>query len=315
MLNDYRRVEWADGGRLAFIVVAAIVLTGWIVRFMGGDPLLLFSSFYEALYIPNFGLSGLELAAVLLIAGAGSSFAAEAGVYNTGAEGQFIGGFFATGLVFSIAGEVTVFLPILVAAIAGTVLMRLFLSPDDEQIKDGQVVRGLLSNFVVLLFLVPVLEMPVKSRFFPLLAKAPHPTSVVFLALALYAASRYVLTHLQFGLSIKAGYVRLSSGGKLFLSLMSGGFCGIAGSALFLCGPELVSGLGFIEGLGTLSFVLAFLTRGRLWGLLAPVSFIYAILVMGWKAELLGNQTIVTGAFSLLLLLSIVPLTMRKVEK
>jgi len=313
MINDYRRVEWADGGHQVFIVVAAIVFTGWIVRFVGGDPLLLFSSFYKALYIPAFGLSALDLASILLIASAGSSFAAEAGVYNTGAEGQFIGGFVVAGLVSAISGSV--FLTVFAAAVVGTLLMRLVLSPLDDKIKDGQIVRGLLSNFLILVLCLPILKIPVKSGFFPLLTTGLHPTSVIFLALALYAGSRYVLTHLQFGLSVKAGFERLSSTEKMIMSLMSGGFCSMAGAALFLSGPQMISQIGFLEGLGTLSFALAFITRGRLWVMLPFVSLIYAIVALDWKPELFGSQTIVTAAFSLLLLVSIVPLTKRRNDK
>jgi len=332
MINDFRKATLTDYGHQLFLVIASIVLTGWIIRLSGGDPLLLFKSFYSVISSSAFLWLVLDLAGILLIASAGSSMALEGGVYNTGAEGQFIAGFAVAGIVFANAGDGVLFLSLAGGALVGTCLMALVLQSlvprsglMSSKCRENLVIRGLLSNFIVLGALGSFIVLPVKTFFFPLfqapssvessslvsqtiLSSLAHPSSVLFLALALYGATKYILVHLQFGLTLRSGVNHMSLYQRLFFSLLTGGLCGVSGAALFLCGPSLISTIGFVEGIGTLSFAIAFAARGGLWLFLLPLTFVYSVIATGWDYAAFGNQSIMAAAIALLLVVSIVPL-------
>ena len=307
MINQLKKATWAELGNQLFLIVAAAILAGWIVRFSGGDPVAIFASYRAFMNDPSiFGLC-LDLGSILVIATAGSLFAAEGGVYNSGSEGQFLAGFVLSGVLVSSVNHVPIIPVLVISFLIGTLVMWLATVPYRDLSVEAVTVRGLISTFIIYSLGEGYLFTMNQNSFFPLLNKGSHPSSVIFLSIAVLLMVRYLLSNLQYGLTVKAGIHSMAGSEKMLFAMFSGGVTGLAGGAFFLCSPVSTHGYISFEGMGFLALAVALSLRGKLWFFLPLVCGAMVIPLSFRTCEYWGEHSLMVFGASLCMLMAIVP--------
>jgi ABC-type uncharacterized transport system permease subunit len=220
--------------------------------------------------------ASLRLAAPVLLAALGETFAERGGVLNLGLEGTMLLGALASFLMSYRSGMI--WTGLLVAALAG-VAVNLFLAWMYVSVRASQVVTGLVFNVLALGVAATVYRlalgesaMPESIAVFqpvhiPLLTRMPLLGPVVFgqtapfyLTLAFVALAQFVLYRTHFGLSLRATGENPTAADSAGISvsrmryigtLLSGAGAGMAGGYLVLAQVGLfretiVAGQGFI---------------------------------------------------------------------
>jgi ABC-type uncharacterized transport system permease subunit len=322
----------AVGSSLAAIALA-LVLGGALMAVAGGDPISGYRAMIDGVFGTPYGIGqALILAAPLTIIGLGLALAFKGRVYNIGAEGQFLMGALAAGIV-AIVLPLAAWLLVLVAIACGTaagVAWGGVVGVLRARWGINEVITSLLLTYVAGLLFSWSIRDPFhapgvsglqgkavpKDTIFPTFTSLfVHPG--VFAAVALVPVVGYLMARTPFGFHVRmlglnpdAAEVAGVPRGRMVVRLMaiSGGLAGLAG-AIQIFGvadrldPSISAGYGFT------AIVVALLGRLRAVGVLLAALFL-AFLQSGGQAMSVNENLpyaivlAIQGTFVVLLLVA-----------
>ena len=309
--------------------VMALVLTvftgGVIFLAMGKDPSTALYIYFVEPLTPTSGLSEVAVkAGPLILIGIGLSFGFRAGVWNIGAEGQYIAGAIAGGglAVYFHESESTLLLPaMLVLGTLGGMAWAAVPALLKTRFNANEILVSLMLVYVAELLLVHLVQGPWRNpqgwgfpgtRMFPDVATMPllfsgkrvHLGTLITLAIPFIAW--FILVRTRFGFTVRvfgsaplaARHAGVHSHRMIWQSLLiGGGFAGLAGviEATGTIGqlvPNISPGYGFT------AIIVAFLGRLHPAGVLLAGIAIAVTYIGGEGAQIsVGLPKAVTGLF------------------
>ena len=309
--------------------VMALVLTaftgGVIFLAMGKDPSTALYIYFVEPLTPTSGLSEVAVnAGPLILLGIGLSFGFRAGVWNIGAEGQYIAGAIAGGglAVYFHESESTLLLPaMLVLGTLGGMAWAAVPALLKTRFNANEILVSLMLVYVAELLLVHLVQGPWRNpqgwgfpgtRMFPDVATMPllfsgkrvHLGTLITLAIPFIAW--FILVRTRFGFTVRvfgsaplaARHAGVHSHRMIWQSLLiGGGFAGLAGvieatSTIGQLVPNISPGYGFT------AIIVAFLGRLHPAGVLLAGIAIAVTYIGGEGAQIsVGLPKAVTGLF------------------
>ncbi len=283
------------------VAVGLTVLTGLIIfALLGKDPILGFQVFFVYPLRSLYGLSELLLKATpLALIGMGLAVGFRAGIWNIGAEGQFLfGAVFATGVALYLPSITGVSLLVMVfAGILGGMAWALIPAWLRARFHTNEILVSLMLVYVAQLFVswlvfgpwrdprgfnFPQTEMFDAAWLLPTLLSGSRLNLAFVLTLMVLVIGHVLLARSYYGFSIRvagespsaARYAGLSERRNIYAGLLIGGACaGLAGMA------EVAGPMGQLTdkasvGYGFAAIIVAFVGR------LQPLGIGLAALVM-----------------------------------
>jgi simple sugar transport system permease protein len=283
------------------VAVGLTVLTGLIIfALLGKDPILGFQVFFVYPLRSLYGLSELLLKATpLALIGMGLAVGFRAGIWNIGAEGQFLfGAVFATGVALYLPSITGVSLLVMVfAGILGGMAWALIPAWLRARFHTNEILVSLMLVYVAQLFVswlvfgpwrdprgfnFPQTEMFDAAWLLPTLLSGSRLNLAFVLTLIVLVIGHVLLARSYYGFSIRvagespsaARYAGLSERRNIYAGLLIGGACaGLAGMA------EVAGPMGQLTdkasvGYGFAAIIVAFVGR------LQPLGIGLAALVM-----------------------------------
>ncbi len=307
--------KWLPWATTIGSIVVALVLTGLILLYVGGDPIASF----RAIYLAAFGNLGvfsdtLVKATPLILTGLACLIAFRMRLWNIGAEGQFyLGAWGATLIVENVLGKDAspwLFLPLMIVSgfffgavwgfIPGILKARLNVN---------EIITTLMLNYIALFFVAYWVFGPWSERGFQLTPTFPRAAwlprltdyAAVFkpfsgltihlgfvLAVVAVAAVWYLLTYTRFGYEIRligdnpnaAKYAGVNIAMMTVMVFMiSGGLAGLAGMS------EVAGVVHRLQdrispGYGFTAIIIAWLSKLNPWAVI-PVAILFGGLLIG----------------------------------
>ena len=300
-----RRSAWAAPASMAMSVLAALLVGGVLLTFVGVNPL----AAYEAMFRGAFGdqlavTETLVKATPLMLTGLGVALALRAGFWNIGAEGQLVmGGFAATGMALfwgnGLPGALVLPAMILAGFLGGALwglipaLLKVFTNV-------SEIVSTLMLNYIAVLWIEYLyFDAWRDPRGFGFPGTAPLPDAArlprlmgrlhigILLALAACVVLWFLLARTRWGYEIRvvgasvqtARYAGMDLRRSLFLVMaLSGGLAGLAGMGE-VAGISYRLQNGLAVGYGYTALIIAFLARLNVWGVVAAAVFMAGLTV------------------------------------
>ena len=284
-------------------IALALVCGGVVLALTGADAPALGLQVLRGTFGSTFGLEDLGLLITpLILTGLAVAVGLRMGLWNIGAEGQFMAGALATTAVgIFINGPTPVMLvAMFLAAVAGGMLWILIPALARAYASVNELITTLLLNFVAGLLVFYVSTGPWRDRETNMLASTPripydipelyglvHWGFVLAIAVALITAA--VLAYTRWGYEVRisganpnlAAYAGLGQRKHIIaVMLLSGAIAGIAGMFEMAGTAHRLQG-GISNNYGYLGIMVAVLARGSCIGVLAAAGLMAVILSAG----------------------------------
>jgi len=284
--------------RSLFAIVIGLVIGGLVLAIRGYDPVIGFYQLFSGAFFTEIGLaSTLSYTTTLLLVGITFGLGMRAGLFNIGAEGQFMMG--AMAAVFAGSFSLPPGLGLLVGIIFSMLAGALWALPVAIlKVKKGvhEVVSTIMLNwiaFYLCLYLVlgPLfssgisstsIQIPSSSRF-PLLFG--NLSSAIFIAILFAIIVYFIMWHTKLGCKIRAvgfdqesaRYMGIKPGRAMMIGFIIGGLAaGLAGGALIMGVPPnyaVDTDLSNIIGYGFAGIAVALIGRNHPLGMIGSAIF------------------------------------------
>jgi simple sugar transport system permease protein len=297
-------------------IVLALGCAGIVLTVLGADAPALGLEVLEGTFGSTFGLEDLGLLITpLILTGLAVAVALRMGLWNIGAEGQFMAGALAAGAVgIFVSGPTPVMLVLMfVAGILGGMLWILIPALARAYASVSELITTLLLNFVAGLLVYYVATGPWRDRAGNMLAatyRIPYEIPELYglvhwgfaLAIVIAIVMAAVLAYTRWGYEVRisganpdlAAYAGLAQRGHIItVLLVSGGIAGIAGMFEVAGTAHRIQG-GISNNFGYLGIMVAVLARGSCLGVLAAAALMATILSAGTILQTQGitNTTV-----------------------
>jgi simple sugar transport system permease protein len=292
--------------RSLFAIVIGLVIGGLILVIRGYDPLVGFYQLFKGAFFTGIGLaSTLSYATTLLLVGITFGLGMRAGLFNIGAEGQFMMG--ALAAVFASTFSLPLGLHLLVGIIFSMLAGALWALPVAIlKVKKGvhEVVSTIMLNwiaFYLCLYLVlgPLLSPGGTSTSIQILSSSRFPllfgtlSSAIFIAILFAIIVYFIMWHTRLGCKIRAvgfdqesaRYMGINPGRAMMIGFIIGGLAaGLAGGALIMGGSmnyTVSTDLSNIIGYGFAGIAVALIGRNH------PLGMIFSAIFFGgmWSGK------------------------------
>ena len=281
-------------GISAFAILLSLIFSALIMMAVGYDPVVAYSSMLEGSFGNSRALANtLSMSIPLIFCGLSFAFAAKAGVFNIGGEGQlYLGALTSAVVALSMQGmpRLLVILVAVLAGFAGGALVGVVLGMAKSKLGLNEVIVAIMLNYIVTLFCSYVVNGPMKPEgsmtpqteaidpmymFTSLIARTQLTTALIF-ALALAVVVYFFFAKTRAGFNIRvvgenpaaAQASGILVGPTMVLAMaVSGGLAGLAGmTEVFGKHGSFID--GFSPGFGFTGIAVAVLGANNPFGLI-----------------------------------------------